>query len=114
MKPMIDPLPADVVGKRAAEMGGETDLLTVIAAIAFDSTQDVGIRLSAANCCLPYMYSKLSSVQVDSRVTVTRVDGGDLLRRLDERLSKLSAPRVIEAVIEPPDLVVEGVPDEAV
>jgi hypothetical protein len=100
IRPKITALRAETVAKQAAIIGGETDPLTVVSNMVLDPSLDVGTRLSAAAVCLPYLYPRLSASQIDARVTTTKVDSADLLRRLDERLTRLAPPNTIDARVE--------------
>jgi hypothetical protein len=67
--------------------------------------------MNAAAICLPYLFPKLSEMRIDSKSTVTHVDAGQLLDKLNERIEKLSTspPRMIEPVIDAePDAADEG------
>lgn len=85
---------ADTVEKMAAIVGREDDPLSVIAQMVVDPTLDIGTRLSAANTCLPFLYPRLSASQVDARHTVTKVDAGELLRRIDDRVARIASAKV--------------------
>jgi hypothetical protein len=76
--------------------------LSVLIGFVSDESLDTGSRMNAAAICLPYLYPKLSQMQIDSRSTVTHVDGNALLGRISERIEKLGAstPRMLEPVIE--------------
>ncbi|MFL5252553.1 MAG: hypothetical protein ACJ8AI_06605 [Rhodopila sp.] len=83
-------------------VSGEKDPLSVLIGFVSDESLDTGTRMNAAAICLPYLYPKLSQMQIDSRSTVTHVDGNALLERISERIEKLTAstPRMLEPVIE--------------
>jgi hypothetical protein len=102
-KPAIKAFRADAVEKMHSIVNGDQDPLSVVAAWVVDTSLDINTRLSAAATCLPFLYPKLSASQVDSRITVTKVDTADLIRRLDERIARAhpQPPLVaIEAPIE--------------
>jgi hypothetical protein len=103
----------DAVEKAKAIVNSGDDPLTVVAGWVMDVDLDIQTRMSAASICLPFLYPKLSSSQVDARLTVTKIDTNDLIRKLDERLFRMAAPATIEAQVEEPVPVVEIVPDEA-
>jgi len=68
-----------------------------------DENLDVGTRMNAASIALPYLFPKLSEMRIDSKTTVTTVDGGALMERIAEKIERMASsapPRMIEPVIE--------------
>jgi hypothetical protein len=97
-KPATKAFRADAVEKMSAIVSSDQDPLSVVAAMVIDTSLDINTRLSAAATCLPFLYPKLSASQVDSRISVMKVDPVDLLQRLDERIQRLaqtSAPAAV-------------------
>jgi hypothetical protein len=93
---------ADTVQKMHRLIAGEKDPLTVLVNFACDEGLDVNTRMNAAAIALPYLFPKLSEMRIDSKSTITTVDGNALLERISERIEKLgaSSPRMLEPVIE--------------
>lgn len=91
---------ADAVQKMQTILDGADDPLSVVAAMVVNPDLDIPTRLSAASVCLPFLYPKLSASQIDARHTVTRVDSADLLRRLDERIARLTPPPPAEIEVD--------------
>lgn len=73
-------------------VGSSQDPLELMIAFAADESLDVPTRIGAASIAIPYLYPRLSATQVSGTHTVTRIDGNDLIKRLDERLARLHAP----------------------
>lgn len=99
-KPKVSAMRAETVQKMHAIIAREDDPLSVVVGFVLDPNLDVNTRMSAASIALPYLFPKLSASTVDSRTTITHVDAGALLERLDERIAKLqhsAAPQLIEA-----------------
>jgi hypothetical protein len=93
----------------ASIVESESDPLSVVAGWVVDPSLPIETRLTAASVCLPFLYPKLSASHVDSRLTVTKLDSSDLIRKLDERLARLAQPAVIDArAVEQPAVVVTG------
>lgn len=111
-KPKVSALRSETVKKMTAIVTGDDDPLTTVANWVTDPTLDKEFRLSAAAVALPYLYPRLSASSVDARMTVAKVDSTDLLRRLDERLSRLAQPPIIEVQPETPPLAIEAAPEE--
>jgi hypothetical protein len=101
-RPHVAEMREKTVQKLNRIVSGEKDPLSVLIGFVSDESLDTGTRMNAAAICLPYLYPKLSQMQIDSRSTVTHVDGNALLERISERIEKLGAstPRMIEPVIE--------------
>jgi hypothetical protein len=100
-KPRVSELRADTVHKMHKLIAGEKDPLTVLVNFACDEHLDVGTRMNAAAIALPYLFPKLSEMRIDSKTTVTTVDGGALLDRISERLERLGSsapPRMVETI----------------
>lgn len=100
-RPHVAEMREKTVQKLNRIVSGEKDPLSVLIGFVSDESLDTGTRMNAAAICLPYLYPKLSQMQIDSRSTVTHVDGAALLNRLNERIEKLASsapPRMIEAV----------------
>ena len=113
-KPPMKTLRQDAVEKAVALVNRGDDPLTVVSGWVLDTSLDPSFRLSAANCVLPYLYPRLSASSVDAKMTVTKVDSADLLRRLDERFAKIAQPTTLDAKPEEPPLVIEvELPDDA-
>jgi hypothetical protein len=98
-------------------VAGERDPLSVLVGFVGDEDLDVGTRMNAAAICLPYLYPKLSEMRIDSKSTVTHVDGAALLEKLNEKIERMASttPRMIEPVIEavPDDDADVGAGDES-
>lgn len=107
-KPRVAEMRADTVKKMHRLIAGERDPLSVLVNFALDEDLDVPTRMNAAAIALPYLFPKLSEMRIDSKTTVTTVDGNALLQRISERIEKLGAttPRMLDPVIE-------AVPDAA-
>lgn len=103
-KPATAAFRADAV-ERCAAIVNEQDPLSVVAAMVLDTSLGIGIRLSAANTCLPYLYPKLSSSSVDARVTHMKIDSTDLVKRLDDMIAR-TVPATAAPVIEAPPVQV--------
>jgi hypothetical protein len=101
-RPRVAEMRADTVRKMHKLIAGENDPLSVLVNFALDEDLDVPTRMNAAAIALPYLFPKLSEMRIDSKTTVTTVDGNALLERISERIEKLGAstPRMIEPVIE--------------
>lgn len=93
-KPAVAAFRADAVEKMSAIVGRADDPLSVIAQMVVDPTLDISTRLTAANTCLPFLYPRLSASQVDARHTVTKIDAGELLRRIDDRVARIASSKV--------------------
>ena len=112
-KPPMKVLRQDAVEKATKIVNAGDDPLTVVSGWVMDTSLDPSFRLSAAACVLPYLYPRLSATQVDAKMTVTKVDSSDLLRRLDERLAKIAQPVTLNAEPEEPPLAIEINPEIA-
>ena len=101
-KPRLTEMREQTMQKLNRIVAGEKDPLSVLISFVGDESLDTGTRMNAAAICLPYLYPKLSQMQIDSRSTVTHVDGAQLLEKLNERIERLGAstPRMLEPVIE--------------
>jgi hypothetical protein len=65
--------------------------------IAADEKQPVEIRLGACAMAIPVMYPRLSATTVQANHTVTRVDPGELMDKIAQRISRQDAtPPLIE------------------
>jgi len=101
-KPRLTEMREQTVSKLNRIVASEKDPLSVLVGFVGDENLDVGTRMNAASIALPYLYPKLSEMRIDSKTTITSVDGNALLERISERIEKLGAstPRMIEPVIE--------------
>src|SRR4051812_26700571 len=99
---------ADAVQKMQTIIDSADDPLSVVAAMVVDPGLDITTRLSAAHICLPFLYPKLSSSQIDARHTVTKVDSTDLLRRLDERIARLQPAAIADANQAATDVTIDA------
>jgi hypothetical protein len=101
-KPRLTAMREQTVQKLNRIVASENDPLSVLIGFVSDENLDVGTRMNAAAIALPYLFPKLSEMRIDSKTTVTTVDGNALLERISERIEKLGAstPRMIEPVIE--------------
>src|SRR3954468_21061522 len=101
-KPKVVAPRVETITRMRSLVAAERDPLNVVINFVLDESLDVPTRLTAAQTCLPYIYPRLSQATVDSKHTVTHVDGAALLERISERIEKLGAstPRMIEPVIE--------------
>ena len=107
---------AGAVQKVERILDGADDPLTAVAAMIVDQSLGIQTRLSAASIALPYLYPRLSSTQIDARHTVTKIDSTDLLRRLDERIARLTPPppTALEDMTEPAtEVTIAAADDEA-
>jgi hypothetical protein len=79
-----------------------------VLAVASDPTQDTPTRLGAASIALPYLYPRLSATQVSATHLTAKIDPGDLINRIAERVARLAAPTIeagdgaVEAALIPP------------
>jgi hypothetical protein len=89
-------------------VGSERDPLAIMIDFAADPELDVPTRMGAASIAIPYLYPRLSATQVSANHTVTRLNGADVLARLEERLARTAGITVEAAVIEH----AEDAPDE--
>jgi len=110
-KPKVSAMRAETVQKMHRIVASERDPLSVIVGFVLDEELDVNTRMNAASIVLPYLFPRLSASTVDTKHTVTHVDAGALLDRLDQRIEKLRAPEptLIEAQ---PDDDADGAGDE--
>src|SRR3954447_5656436 len=104
-KPKVAAMRKETITKMHKIVASADDPLSVVVGFVLDQNLDVNTRMNAASIALPYLFPKLSASTVDSRHTVTHVDGAALLQKLDERI-----PRLGKA--EPPPLL-EAAPDDA-
>ena len=111
-KPATAAFRADAVEKQIAIIGSDTDPLTVVASWVTNPDLDMNFRLSAANTCLPFLFPRLSASQVNQNIAVTKVDAGDLVRKLDEQLARLAQPVTIEAPAAELPLAIETATDD--
>src|SRR5690349_13426269 len=102
-KPRVLEMRADTVHKMHKLIAGERDPLTVLVNFACDDDLDVNTRMNAAAIALPYLFPKLSEMRIDSKTTITSVDGNALMKRIAEKIERLGSsvpPRMLEPVIE--------------
>src|SRR4051794_28162631 len=101
-KPRLTEMREQTVSKLNRIVASEKDPLSVLIGFVGDENLDVGTRMNAASIVLPYLFPKLSEMRIDSKTTITSVDGNALLERISERIEKLGAstPRMSEPVIE--------------
>jgi len=99
-KPKVVAPTVETVTRMRTLVAAERDPLNVVINFVLNEELDVPTRLTAAQTCLPYLYPRLSAATVDSKTTITHVDAGALLDRLDQRIERLRAPEpaLIEAV----------------
>lgn len=90
--PAVTEMRVAAAEKMSQIVGSDRDPLAVVLAVACNEELDVQTRLGACSIVLPYIYPRLSATQVAATHTVTKIDGNDLLRRLDERLARLHPP----------------------
>jgi hypothetical protein len=105
-KPKVTAPRAETITKIRTLVAAERDPLNVVINFVLDEDLDVSTRLTAAQTCLPYIYPRLSAATVDSKHTVTHVDGAALLEKLNDRIEKLATPDttpLIEAVADDED-----------
>jgi hypothetical protein len=76
--------------KLATIVGSDRDPLAIVIQVACDDALDVQTRLGAASIALPYLYPRLSATQVSANHTVTKIDGAEVLARLEERLARVA------------------------
>ena len=85
------------------------DPLDAVLDIVFDPDQPTALRMQAALGALPFVHPKLSMQSIESRSTVTKVDGPALLAELNARLNRLAAPvPVLDGTAEPVPVPAEG------
>jgi hypothetical protein len=106
-KPKVVAPTAETVTRMRTLVAAERDPLNVVINFVLDESLDVPTRLTAAQTCLPYIYPRLSAATVDSKHTVTHVDGAALLEKLNERIERMASPT--PRMLEP---VIEAVPDD--
>ena len=94
-RPAVASLRIEAVEQMQAIVGSERDPLAVVVSMACDETLDRQLRLGACSIALPYLYPRLSASTVAASHVVTKVDAGELLARLAERIGKL-APAAID------------------
>jgi hypothetical protein len=101
-KPRVSEMRADTVRKMHKLIAGENDPLSVLVNFSLDESLDVPTRMNAAAIALPYLFPKLSEMRIDSKTTVTTVDGTALMERIAEKIERMAAspPRMLEPVIE--------------
>src|SRR3954451_33374 len=100
-KPRISEMREKTVQKLNRIVSGEKDPLSVLIGFVGDENLDVGTRMNAAAIALPYLFPKLSEMRIDSKTTVTTVDGGALMERIAEKIERMASsapPRMIEPV----------------
>jgi len=105
-KPKVVAPRVETITRMRSLVAAERDPLNVVINFVLDESLDVPTRLTAAQTCLPYIYPKLSQATVDSKHTITHVDGALLLEKLNERierLGKVEQPALIEAVADDAD-----------
>src|SRR3954464_6975420 len=102
-KPKVVAPTAETITRIRTLVAVERDPLNVVINFVLDESLDVATRMTAAQTCLPYIYPRLSAATVDSKHTVTHVDGAALLEKLNDRIEKLATPNttpLIEAVAD--------------
>jgi len=116
-RPRVAEMREQTVQKLNRIVASEKDPLSVLIGFVGDENLDVGTRMNAAAIALPYLFPKLSEMRIDSKTTITSVDGNALMERISERIEKLGAstPRMIEPVIEATadDADADGAGDES-
>jgi hypothetical protein len=93
-RPSITNLRLEAVEQLTAIVGSDKDPLAVVVAMACDETLDRATRLGACSIALPYLYPKLSATTVQATHVTARIDAGELLDRIAERISRQSNPLV--------------------
>src|SRR3954470_2304527 len=91
-KPKVVAPTAETITRIRTLVAVERDPLNVVINFVLDESLDVATRMTAAQTCLPYIYPRLSAATVDSKHTVTHVDGAALLEKLNDRIEKLATP----------------------
>src|SRR5689334_8724580 len=111
-KPRVSEMREQTVRKLNRIVASERDPLSVLVSFVNDEDLDVGTRMNAAAIALPYLFPKLSEMRIDSKTTITNVDGNALMERIAEKIERLGSPtppRMLEPVIEvESDVVEEG------
>jgi hypothetical protein len=105
-KPRVREMREHTVQKLNRIVASEKDPLSVLIGFVGDENLDVNTRMNAASICLPYLFPRLSAMTVDSKSTVTHVDGAALLEKLNNRIERMGSsapPRMIEAVADDAD-----------
>jgi len=99
-KPKVVAPTVETVTRMRTLVAAERDPLNVVINFVLDESLDVPTRLTAAQTCLPYLYPRLSQATVDAKHTVTHVDAGQLLEKLNDRIERMASatPALIEAV----------------
>src|SRR3954465_2065038 len=80
-RPRVAEMREQTVSRLNRIVASEKDPLSVLVGFVGDENLDTGTRMNAAAICLPYLYPKLSEMRIDSKTTVTTVDGNALLER---------------------------------
>jgi hypothetical protein len=94
--PAVTEMRAAAAERLVTVVGSEQDPLAVVLAVCSDPTQDTPTRLGAASIALPYLYPRLSATQVSATHLTAKVDPGDLINRIAERVARLAAPTPTE------------------
>lgn len=101
-KPLVSEMREQTIRTMKSIVGGDKDPLSVVVEMVLNEELDVATRLGAASIALPFLYPKLSATTVDSRMTVTKIDGSALIEKLNARLERLAeTPATIEHVAQP-------------
>jgi hypothetical protein len=75
--------------EHAAELvGSDRDPLLFLIDRTFDETLDIQTRVGCATTAVKYLHPTLSASSVSASHTVTRIDAGELLTRVAERIAK--------------------------
>jgi hypothetical protein len=104
-KPRLTEMREQTVQKLNRIVASESDPLSVLIGFVGDENLDVGTRMNAAAIALPYLFLKLSEMRIDSQTTVTHVDAGQLMEKLNDRIERMASapPRMIEAIADDAD-----------
>src|SRR4051795_262613 len=100
-KPRVREMREHTVQKINRIVASEKDPLSVLIGFVGDENLDVGTRMNAASIALPYLFPKLSEMRIDSKTTITSVDGNALMERIAEKIERMASsapPRMIEPV----------------
>ena len=105
-RPAITEMRVAAQEQMAEIVGSHRDPLAVVLAVACDERQDTQTRLGAAAIALPYLYPKLSATTVSATHFTAKIDPGELIDRIADRIARFKPPVTVEGTAtDAPDQV---------